>query len=233
MCIAKDRNSPKQDMSVLRGDCNSTAYITGPNGEIKNSYQYDAFGNLQNRNITVRNRILYTGQQYDEITGQYYLRARFYHPAVGRFLQEDVYRRDGLNLYAYCANNPVVYYDPSGYAKSQTDNGKCSNNEQINNDRRNKEKEFELPDTVRSAKGIEGKFTESGYTYRIDTNKVAPGEGGFHVHIYRKFKEIAKVTGRGGYVKTHKNRTLLKPSEMNRTVRREINRLVTHVRKKL
>ena len=94
---------------------NSTAYITGLDGEIKNSYQYDAFGNLQNRNITVRNRILYTGQQYDEITGQYYLRARFYHPAVGRFLQEDVYRGDGLNLYAYCANNPVVYYDPSGY----------------------------------------------------------------------------------------------------------------------
>ena len=87
----------------------------------QNSYQYDAFGNLQNRNITVRNRILYTGQQYDEITGQYYLRARFYHPAVGRFLQEDVYRGDGLNLYAYCANNPVVYYDPSGYKLSNTD----------------------------------------------------------------------------------------------------------------
>ncbi|MDE6896868.1 MAG: RHS repeat-associated core domain-containing protein, partial [Lachnospiraceae bacterium] len=102
---------------------NSTAYITGLDGEIKNSYQYDAFGNLQNRNITVRNRILYTGQQYDEITGQYYLRARFYHPAVGRFLQEDVYRGDGLNLYAYCANNPVVYYDPSGYAPNCKEDG--------------------------------------------------------------------------------------------------------------
>ena len=36
---------------------------------------------------------------------------------VGRFLQEDTYRGDGLNLYAYCANNPVMYYDPSGYAR--------------------------------------------------------------------------------------------------------------------
>ena len=36
---------------------------------------------------------------------------------VGRFLQEDVYRGDGLNLYAYCANNPVMYYDPSGQWK--------------------------------------------------------------------------------------------------------------------
>ena len=48
-------------------------------------------------------------------TGQYYLRARYYNPVVGRFLQEDTYHGDGLNLYAYCANNPVVYYDPSGH----------------------------------------------------------------------------------------------------------------------
>ena len=31
-------------------------------------------------------------------------------------MQEDVYRGDGLNLYAYCANNPVMYFDPSGFA---------------------------------------------------------------------------------------------------------------------
>ena len=34
---------------------------------------------------------------------------------IGRFTQEDTYRGDGLNLYAYCGNNPVMYYDPSGY----------------------------------------------------------------------------------------------------------------------
>ena len=36
-------------------------------------------------------------------------------------MQEDGYRGDGLNLYAYCKNNPVVYYDPSGYGEEKCD----------------------------------------------------------------------------------------------------------------
>lgn len=32
-------------------------------------------------------------------------------------MQEDVYQRGGLNLYAYCHNNPVMYYDPNGCYK--------------------------------------------------------------------------------------------------------------------
>ncbi len=98
-----------------RDEQGSTAYMTGPGGGVENSYRYDAFGNLLERKETVPNRILYTGQRYDQETGQYYLRARYYNPVVGRFLQEDTYHGDGLNLYAYCGNNPVVYYDPSGH----------------------------------------------------------------------------------------------------------------------
>ena len=98
-----------------RDEQGSTAYMTGPGGGVENSYRYDAFGNLLERKETVPNRILYTGQRYDQETGQYYLRARYYNPVVGRFLQEDTYHGDGLNLYAYCGNNPVVYYDPGGH----------------------------------------------------------------------------------------------------------------------
>ena len=100
---------------------NSTAYITGRGGEIENRYEYAAFGVLQNSREELPNRILYTGQQYDQTSGQYYLRARFYNPVIGRFVQEDEYRGDGLNLYAYCKNNPVVYYDPSGYGEEKCD----------------------------------------------------------------------------------------------------------------
>ncbi len=65
----------------------------------------------------IGSRYRYTGQQLDPITQQYYLRARYYNPVIARFTQEDTYRGDGLNLYAYCANNPVRYADPSGYEK--------------------------------------------------------------------------------------------------------------------
>ncbi|MHC1686048.1 MAG: RHS repeat-associated core domain-containing protein [Clostridiaceae bacterium] len=93
----------------------STASITNEDGKVENSYFYDAFGVMLESTENVHNRITYTGQQFDAVTQQYYLRARFYNPVIGRFTQEDVYRGDGLNLYAYCGNNPVVYYDPSGY----------------------------------------------------------------------------------------------------------------------
>ncbi|MFT8352881.1 RHS repeat-associated core domain-containing protein, partial [Clostridium saccharoperbutylacetonicum] len=97
----------------------STIFITDKNQQVKNEYYYDAFGNVLDAQEQVHNRITYTGQQFDGITGQYYLRARFYNPVIGRFTQEDIYRGDGLNLYAYCGNNPIRYYDPSGYSKKE------------------------------------------------------------------------------------------------------------------
>ena len=98
----------------------STVFVTDGQGEIRNSYQYDAFGIPLETTEQLNNRIRYTGQQYDDVTGQYYLRARYYNPVAGRFMQEDVYQGDGLNLYAYCGDNPVVYDDPSGYASTST-----------------------------------------------------------------------------------------------------------------
>jgi RHS repeat-associated protein len=91
-------------------------------GTVVNSYKYDAFGNIVEAKEQVHNRFKYAGEQYDQVTGQYYLRARFYNPVVGRFTQEDTYRGDGLNLYSYVQNNPVKYVDPSGYCGESKSN---------------------------------------------------------------------------------------------------------------
>jgi RHS repeat-associated protein len=59
----------------------------------------------------------YTGRRFDAETGLYYYRARYYAPALGRFLQTDPVGYDAdFNLYAYVGNDPVNRNDPSGLA---------------------------------------------------------------------------------------------------------------------
>ncbi|OMG45274.1 hypothetical protein BK140_33195, partial [Paenibacillus macerans] len=55
----------------------------------------------------------------DEVELQY-LRARWYDPSIGRFINEDTYEGQltdplSLNLYTYVENNPFKYVDPSGH----------------------------------------------------------------------------------------------------------------------
>ena len=85
------------------------------------SYTYDAFGNLTSQIGESDNPFLYCGEYFDAETQTYYLRARYYNPANGRFTQQDAWAfMDAsdplsLNLYTYCCNNPVMYVDPSGF----------------------------------------------------------------------------------------------------------------------
>ena len=81
--------------------------LTNTEGNVINQYEYDAFGKYRSIREQEKNRYGYTGEAYDNLTEQYYLRARYYNPTIARFTQEDEYRGDGLNLYAYCGNNPV------------------------------------------------------------------------------------------------------------------------------
>ena len=94
-------------------------------------YIYDAWGNHavvdSNGNdiesgIGVLNPFRYRGYYYDTETGLYYLKTRYYDPEVGRFLNidsldyADPETINGLNLDAYCNNNPILYVDPTGHA---------------------------------------------------------------------------------------------------------------------
>ena len=102
-------------------------HLTNTDSEVENSYQYDVFGNIREQQENVENVFKYAGEQLDSETQQYYLRARFYNPVIARFTQEDVYRGDGLNLYVYVVNNPLLWFDPSGYKKCLEGNKKKSN----------------------------------------------------------------------------------------------------------
>jgi RHS repeat-associated protein len=91
-------------------------------GNIAVSYDYDAFGNILSQDGIADNCIKYAGYQHDEESGLYYLNARYYDSVTARFISEDTYRGQAfdplsLNLYTYCANNPIMYIDPTGHWK--------------------------------------------------------------------------------------------------------------------
>jgi RHS repeat-associated protein len=58
----------------------------------------------------------YTGRERDEETGLYYYRARYYDPAVGRFVSEDPmgFAAGDTNLVKYVGNRPTTSVDPTG-----------------------------------------------------------------------------------------------------------------------
>ena len=65
------------------------------------------------------NPLRYRGYVYDEETRLYYLQSRYYDPALGRFINSDVYASTGQgfignNMFAYANNNPVCYRDSNG-----------------------------------------------------------------------------------------------------------------------
>jgi RHS repeat-associated protein len=84
------------------------------------AYDYDAFGKLTTNTGTFDNPYLYAGEYYDYTTSEYYLRARFYSPQLGRFISQDTYQGQyddplSLHQYTYVRNNPMTYVDPTGH----------------------------------------------------------------------------------------------------------------------
>jgi RHS repeat-associated protein len=101
----------------------NTVALTGPTGGVLNRYAYTPFGTLLVRGETVANPFQAVGQfgVMAENNGLEFMRARYYQPTLGRFLQQDPLNVAGdVNLYRYVGNNPITRVDPSGLAGSPT-----------------------------------------------------------------------------------------------------------------
>ena len=115
----------------IQGDITS---IIDTKGNIICTYAYDGYGNhivldengKEDTSLTSighLNPFRYRGYYFDEESGLYYLNSRYYDPETGRFISPDVLsildetkgQINGLNLYMYCNDNPIMYVDPSGY----------------------------------------------------------------------------------------------------------------------
>ena len=95
----------------------STVGLTGSGGNYLNRYSYLPFGESLMKTDAIPNPFTYIGEWgvMGEGNGLDFMRARFYTPAEGRFLNTDpIGQAGGVNLYKYCYNNPVGFADPSG-----------------------------------------------------------------------------------------------------------------------
>ncbi len=120
-----------QEYLYRRNAQGDIAAILNLNGEVVARYAYDGWGNHAVLNpdgtdndsadfIGNVNPFRYRGYYYDKETGLYFLKTRYYDPEICRFINVDdtayldAESINGLNLYAYCADNPIMNVDPDG-----------------------------------------------------------------------------------------------------------------------
>ena len=116
--ISQERDG-KKSYYVYDGH-GSVRALADESGKVTDKYVYDAFGNLISSIGGTKNDFLFAGEQFDPVTGLYYLRARYMNPSVGTFISMDNYEGSiddpvSLHKYLYCNSDPVNNYDPSGY----------------------------------------------------------------------------------------------------------------------
>ena len=102
----------------LQGD---VIKLVNKSGTVYATYTYDPYGNVLTATGSMAdiNPIRYRSYYYDTESGYYYLKSRYYDPALCRFINADGLASTGqgflgTNMFAYCNNNPVNSLDPSG-----------------------------------------------------------------------------------------------------------------------
>ena len=115
-------NVPYAYVKNLQGD---VIAILDAAGNVVVSYVYDAWGAPIGKSGSMAETLgtvqpfRYRGYVFDEETGLYYLRSRYYNAERCRFVNADALLKGGL--YCYCFNEPVYRKDSCGFDWDQSD----------------------------------------------------------------------------------------------------------------
>jgi RHS repeat-associated protein len=121
------------DSFVFGDPVGTVTHLVSSSGAVQAQHLTGAYGVNKTTSVidpvVASNPIRFTGQYTDPITGNVYLRARQYNPALGAFTQVDPLQADVGEPYpsacVYGNNNPVVYTDLSGLRASKTSAAAC------------------------------------------------------------------------------------------------------------
>jgi len=114
--LAQEDESTGGVLWMLTDQLGSVRDIVNHSGEGISHISYDAFGNVVGGTGVLLTRYLWTGREFDSVTGLQYNRNRWYDPTLGRWLSEDPIGFDGgdYTLTRYVSNDPVSSLDPFG-----------------------------------------------------------------------------------------------------------------------
>ena len=100
---------------ALRDHLGSLRELTDNAGVVHARYSYDAYGQLSKISGDVDSDFGFTSLYFHQASGLHFALRRAYDAGSGRWLSRDpIGERGGINLYAYCFNDPVDFWDPSG-----------------------------------------------------------------------------------------------------------------------
>jgi RHS repeat-associated protein len=96
----------------------STLALTDSAAEVTGRVEYSPYGMITHATGVIDTPYLFNGAfgvQTDAETGLLHMRARYYHPWLGRFISEDpIQFSGGANWYAFANGNPIMLFDPKG-----------------------------------------------------------------------------------------------------------------------